>query len=136
METLVKWKEEYSVNIASIDDQHKSFVKIINELYDAFMRKEEEDALGDIVVELADYASLHFKTEEGYFAKTNYPEMAEHVMEHEYFIEQVKAFRNEIKMNTKATTPKIMFFLRDWLTHHITNIDKRYQSHLIGHGIQ
>jgi hemerythrin len=65
--SFFKWKEEYSVSIQEIDNQHKVIIDLLNDLYDAFLRKDHENKTGDIISRLTDYALMHFKVEEQYF---------------------------------------------------------------------
>ena len=69
MNILLHWKQEYSVNIKEIDQQHRKLFDLINLLYDSSLLNEKEDILEKIFVELKDYAFVHFKDEEKYFAR-------------------------------------------------------------------
>jgi hemerythrin len=120
------WKEEYSMHIQEIDDQHKVIVELLNDLYDAFLRKEHENKTGEILSRLTDYAFMHFKLEEKYFLMFNYHEKVEHKLEHKKFVERVETFKEEFNKNKTALTYKIINFLRDWLSNHIMVSDKKY----------
>jgi len=128
MNILVKWTDLYSVGVGEIDEEHKHFFEIINMLYDAFIEKDQEEKIVEIVNELTNYTETHFKTEESFFAKFNYSDSADHISEHRYFIKQIEIFRSEVRVNPKALTPKIMFYLKDWLSNHILVSDKKYES--------
>lgn len=128
MNILVNWKESYSVNSKEIDQQHKKLIDLINVLYDAFIRKEDKDKLDYIISELNDYAIVHFSAEEKYFTENGFTHSEEHVNEHKKFLKEVEMFRNEYYYNSISLTPKIMTFLRDWLTNHIREMDQEYKS--------
>lgn len=128
MNILVKWSDLYSVSIDEIDEEHKHFFEIINMLYDAFIEKSQEERIVDIVAELSNYADTHFKTEEKYFTKFDYPDAAAHIAEHRFFMKQIEVFKTEIRVNPRSLTPKMMFYLKDWLSNHILIVDKRYET--------
>ena len=69
------------------------------------------------------YASYHFGTEEKYFAKYGYPEIADHVAEHESFAGKVTSFIEAFKAGNEMVTFDVMNFLREWLLDHIKSKD-------------
>ena len=50
---LIKWKNEFSVNISAIDTQHKKLIEIINDLHAAMSAGKANDALREIFAKLA-----------------------------------------------------------------------------------
>ena len=129
-------KDAYSVSVLEIDNQHKAITKMLNELYDSFLKKEHEKKLGEILTRLSEYAIYHFKTEEKYFLLFKYDKRATHLQEHYDFIEKIKAFRNEFDKNSSALTYKLINFLREWLMNHILVIDKEYVTCFKENGLQ
>ena len=131
MGTFFKWKEEYSVGIQKIDEQHKKLVDIINEFYTAFTENTTKDKMGDILNLLIDYTQYHFSTEEQLFLESGYQESNEHISEHKKFIETIEGFIKEYRAGSGAVTYKLMSFLRNWLQNHIIREDKKYSDHLV-----
>ncbi len=120
------WKDSYSLKISEIDEQHKVLISIINDLYEAFVNKEHASKIDEIISRMADYASMHFGTEEEYFEKFGYKQAPEHITEHEKFIEKVYNFMYDYKNNKTALTYEVLTFLQKWLTNHILISDKKY----------
>jgi len=85
---VLEWKDEYSVNVKEIDEQHKVFLKILNNLYVAINNYSIDKELTKILEELVDYTKLHFSTEEKYFEQFNYSHTEEHKEEHKELIEK------------------------------------------------
>ena len=131
MGTFFKWKDEYSVGIQKIDDQHKKLVEIINDFYTAFTENKTKEKMGDILNLLTDYTQYHFTTEEQYFIDSGYQETKEHVEEHEKFTKTVVGFVKDYQAGSSAVTYKLMSFLRNWLQNHILKEDKKYSEHLV-----
>jgi len=122
------WKPAYSVNIEEIDNQHKKIIAMLNELYAAFMQKEHNQKIENIIKQLEEYTISHFSTEEKYFFLYDYENRQEHISEHENFKKKVKIFREEFERNKSALTFSIISFLKEWLNKHILIEDKKYSQ--------
>ncbi len=123
---MLEWKEEYSLGLQEIDNQHIKLIELINRLYDAFIKRQQSDEVIKVIVELSEYIDVHFSTEEVYFKRFNYAETTEHIKEHHFFIEKVKEFQTQVKENKGRYVFNIINFLQDWLVNHITVTDKKY----------
>lgn len=132
---LFKWSDEYSLGIQSIDSDHKSLFKIINELYDAMRQGKAAGMINEVVMRLHDYTKNHFRREEFYFKTTDYPDQAKHKKEHDTFIERVNFYQNELERGGSVTLD-VVGFLREWLVKHIKGSDNAYQMHLKKYGIK
>ena len=122
-----KWRNDFSVGHEEIDNQHKKIIALINELYDAFMRRSEDLNTEKVLVELSDYAECHFKYEEKLFAKHGFEHASEHIKEHESFKITVKDIVEQSKGNKKLLSMKITNFLQKWLVNHILVEDSKYK---------
>lgn len=134
------WTNEYSVNVAEIDEQHKEFIKIINDLFDLRDSTSftEEEALMK-VGQLGDYASYHLSTEEELFLTTNYEDAQEHTNVHNKFREKAKDFISQIRdinKDKKMVLEEIADFAGNWLMHHILIMDKKYSKFFNKKGIK
>jgi hemerythrin len=132
---LFIWKDEYSVNIKQIDEQHKKLVAILNELHSAMLTGKATDSLGIILDELLDYTKYHFKTEEDLMKEHNYTHYTIHKDNHDEFVTKILQFYDEFKSGKKAISIDLMFFLRDWLINHINGTDKMYSQFFNNRGI-
>jgi hemerythrin len=133
--SLYDWKDSYSVEIESIDDDHKGLFRIINQLFDAISHGKSKENLSEFLVQLLDYTKTHFKREEMYFSTTNYPDFFEHRLQHEFFIEKIEDLKKQFDRGDQQISVKLISFLSDWLTNHILVSDKRYMIHLKNHGL-
>jgi len=86
---LIQWSNQLSVGIASIDEQHKKLVNMINVLNDALEEGQTNEVLGKIFDSLAVYTVKHFGYEEELFAQHGYGASSEHKLEHEALLKQV-----------------------------------------------
>ena len=132
---LINWTEEMSVNIEEIDNQHKKLIDLINELFSAMLDGNAQKIIDKTVNDLIDYTDYHFTTEENYFENHSYPGSHNHKIQHSYFKDEILIFKNEL-LNGKTTVPMDVFnFLKDWLTEHILNSDKKYSKYLNSKGV-
>ena len=72
------WKDEYSVGIEAMDDDHKKLLNLINQLQTAvhyYTGKEFEEKALD---ELVDYTKTHFKREELLLEENDYADLEAH----------------------------------------------------------
>lgn len=120
------WKEEYSVGVKEIDDQHKRFIEIMNSLYTAVYAGEDREKLAEILLNVANYKDNHFATEEKYFDLFHYENTDEHKAEHQKLREKVTAFYQEFKEGKTDITADLLDFLENWLVDHLANQDQKY----------
>lgn len=133
---LITWSDKYSVNIGSIDKQHKKLVDIINRLHKAMLDKKTKDEMGIILNELIDYTVEHFGYEEELFTKYSYPGTLLHKKEHKDLVGKVSDFKNEFTAGKGAVSMKLLSFLKDWLINHINGTDQKYSDFLIEKGVK
>lgn len=132
---LYEWNDSYSVEIKSIDDDHKELFRIINNLFDAISHGKSIDILSELLLHLLDYTKKHFKREEMFFSTTNYSETLEHKIQHEYFIERIEDLKKRFDDGDVHVSIELIKFLSDWLISHILISDKRYMTHLKSYGL-
>lgn len=125
---LIKWNDNYSVKVDRFDEEHKKLIKIINKLNSAMLEGRGKKILTEIVEELIEYTATHFKNEEDYFKKYNYPEYQEHKKIHDNLIEKVLKIQEKIEEGNETISIEVIDFLKDWLIKHIMGIDKKYSN--------
>ncbi len=138
MEKFV-WREEYSVGIPSIDEQHKHFFEITDRMIDLAEQADPvKDVLVSVIGELGDYAMYHLKTEEGYFDKFAYAGAAEHVRAHDLYREKIASYlamAHDPASYLTLLAENVASYSIDWLSHHILLLDKKYTVFFEEHGI-
>jgi hemerythrin len=133
----IEWKDEYSVGIKEIDDQHKYFISLLNDLYNAIVAGKSREDLKELFLYLADYAEKHFATEEKYFDEFNYDGAAEHKAKHQEMrleIEKIKNMDDEEK--EIDFYGNIVYLLKNWLEEHLAQMDQKYKKCFAQHGLK
>ena len=131
---LFEWKDSYSVDILSIDNDHQGLLKIINQLFEAMSHGKASDLISEYIIQLLNYTKTHFEREEYYFSTTNYPDTFEHKLQHQFFIEKIQEFKTQLENGDKKISIELIKFLSDWLINHIIISDKKYMVHLKNNG--
>lgn len=131
-----EWKEEYSVQVKEIDDQHKKLVELIFRLFTAIKKQTMQSELGDILNELIEYASYHFATEEKYFKKFDYEFTDEHIKAHRTFGEKMLELQKKHKNDEIKISFELIDFLEDWLLDHLMTTDHKYIECFTSHGLK
>lgn len=132
---LFEWKDSYSVGIESIDEDHKGLINIINELFDAVSHGKAKEHLSGVLAKLIDYTKIHFKREETYFEKTNYPLLEEHKQQHDAFIVRINNLQKDFDKMNLTISVELLKFLTDWLVNHILSVDRKYKEHFQKYGL-
>ncbi len=125
-----------SVDVALIDEQHKKLIEIINTLNSAIEENAATPVLDQVFDELTEYTRKHFSTEEELLVRAEYPQTVVHKEEHDGFIYQLIAFRNDFENGSEVVSTKIVEFLYGWLVKHILGSDKAYCASLHEKGIR
>jgi hemerythrin-like metal-binding protein len=132
MTEFFPWRQDlYSVGVITIDEQHKKLFSLINALFDAMKIGKGSSLVGKTLDELIEYTKNHFRTEEDYMIKCNYPAFGEHKKIHDKLTEDVKNIKNKFLANPNTNLSiETLDFLRDWLTQHIQGTDKKYVPYM------
>jgi hemerythrin-like metal-binding protein len=131
-----QWDESFSVKVSKFDDQHKKLFGLVNLMFNAMSEGRGREVLGDLFNELADYVETHFKAEEAAMRVHRYPYTDEHMAEHEKLRAKVREYREAFDSGKVINTIGVLNFLKDWLTGHIMNTDKRYSAHMNDAGLR
>lgn len=129
-EIFFKWSPDYSVNIKTIDDQHRELVNILNRLFIAVSRREGDKAIAGILDALLCYTRTHFALEERLMQQANYRDYEAHKQEHNKLIAQLDQLCRKHMLEEKPIYFEMMSFLKTWLKEHIQGVDRKYSTAL------
>lgn len=117
------WNSELEIQIDAIDAQHKKLIQLLSDFYEAYGAKQEHQAVFDLLNGMLDYADYHFKTEEKYMKRYNYPHTTEHEKEHIYFKKETEKLQQKFLNSRFMTSLQVTNFMRDWIFSHIKEVD-------------
>ena len=131
----IKWKNEYTLGIKTIDMQHKKFVSILSNLNDS-LHKLEPKALDEAISKLKEYSKYHIEAENKLFEKLDYPDKKIHIEEHKKFLKYIDDLKDKLsKSNNIQTSIDLIDYLEDWMISHEQNMDKKYVPFFIKNGV-
>jgi hemerythrin len=134
--TYFEWKNEYSVKIARIDEEHQMLVGFLNELYESMKAGKGNETLKDVLGKLIQYTQNHFVTEENLMKRYNYPDYEIHRLKHQKMTEHVMKLKYQFDTGQISSPIQITNFLKDWLSKHIMGTDQSYSPFLSLNGVQ
>jgi len=126
---MIKWKDEYKIGIAEIDEQHKKIFDIANEAYELLKDEfsyDKYDRIIELLEELKNYAKFHFSYEEDYMLSIKYKGYFSQKVAHDNFVEKINSYDlNDIDENQDQYILEILDFVVDWISQHILVSDKQ-----------
>lgn len=125
---FITWRDSFSVQVPSIDGQHKTLVALINELYNKFYAGIDNQYLQKLFKELEEYTVYHFDYEEKFMKLYHFSRFNEHKQEHESFKEKIAACKQNLDAGNTRDMIDLVTFLKDWLLKHIMGTDQQYAA--------
>ena len=129
------WKDEYSVGVRSLDDDHRKLLNLINNFQTAVHYQTGETFEKEALNEVVAYTKYHFEREEKMMQDAGYADLEAHKKIHETMITRIDEFMIEYDKRGHEVLEEIAQFLRDWLVGHINGTDQEYSSLLQEKGI-
>ena len=120
------WKENFNIGIDEIDQQHKSFLNILNDCYLQLSGNKKSVITGDLIDKLKSYAAMHFRYEEKMMELCQYIEIEQQKKQHKYFESQIAELEASGSEKREKPLDTILLFLRDWFLKHILEDDTKF----------
>ncbi len=127
MEEII-WKDEFSVGIARMDEQHKKIIAMINRLIHEQKVVTEPETVAKLLTEMTDYTREHFRAEEYLLSEYGYDRKDQQVKQHQEFIEKTMEFCSASNMGPNILSVALLEFLSTWLVDHILTEDMQYKT--------
>jgi hemerythrin len=132
---FLNWNENYSVKVKELDDQHKIWIGLINNLYDAIKVGKGNQAIDIIIDEVIRYTEYHFEFEEKLLSKFGYPEESNHKKTHDDFALHVRDIKKILDSGGLVQSNTLLEQMKNWLIDHIVKSDKQYSAFLNNKGV-
>lgn len=134
----MEWSDSLSIGIEAIDEQHKSLIQRLNHVSAALRANQGEKEVASTLDFLIKYTDYHFRKEEEYMEKYNYPGLAEQQETHEALKVILSEMEEEFIEDgaTKTLAASIDTFLVNWLTKHIEGLDVKFGKFLKKNNIE
>ncbi|MFT4765013.1 MAG: hemerythrin [Oleispira sp.] len=133
--STIIWKEEYSVGIQSLDDDHKHLIFLLIQFNTAYDYDTSAEFERQALEQLVDYTRYHFSREEEMMQQADYPDLENHKQQHVKMIAQVEGFVDQYRREGHDCLNEVSAFLTDWLIKHINGTDKQYTQCMLDKGL-
>jgi len=119
-----QWTEDLSIGLHAIDSQHKQLFAISQALHTAILTGQGDEAVKETFEALEAYVTRHFLTEEDFMRAIGYPDIKNHMAQHEQLRLRFRRLWNREQRSESIKPEDIAFFLGEWLAGHIKTSDK------------
>jgi hemerythrin len=133
---IIRWSNDLSVGVASLDAQHQTLFQMFDDLNEAILAGKDREVIGGIIQGLIECSREHFQREEKLFAHTDYLDAAAHKLEHDAFVREAERLREEHLAGKAGVASRVLDFMSAWLKEHILGTDRKYTAHLNSRGIK
>lgn len=131
--SLLEWKPEYSVGIASMDDEHREMIDLINDVYQRLGSSSDPEDIEDCLDNIFNTISLHFALEERIMREHAYAEYTEHKEDHEDLLDEIRDLMDQFIGDTDSGARLLEKRLSDWFARHFATFDARLHGKLGPH---
>lgn len=132
---IINWKDEYSVAIAEMDDQHKKLIVMINRLIADQKSLTDPETIAALLTEMTDYAQVHFRAEEYLMAEYGYEQKSQHEKQHQEFMDTTMSFCAASHIGPNILSVALLEYLKAWLVDHILQEDMQYKDFFQSKGL-
>jgi hemerythrin-like metal-binding protein len=127
--SLIEWKDEFSVGVASVDVEHRQMIDLINDLHALVGEKASEEEVSTMLGEIFAQISAHFALEEKFMRETRYPHFPEHKRDHEKLLDELRDIMDRVEDDGAYDEMALSAELRDWFTNHFRTHDALLHRH-------
>lgn len=130
------WTQNLSVGVGMIDEQHKNWFEKAEKLFEAGKNGQAKAYIGELLTFLDDYTRKHFADEEKYMLSINYPGYIDQKNAHTIFMQKLAKLRTDYEASGGNLTVILNAnqMVVDWLTQHISSMDKKIGEYAKGLG--
>jgi hemerythrin-like metal-binding protein len=132
---IINWKNEFSVGVQEMDEQHKMLLGMINRLIEEQHTLTDPKTIADLLTEMTDYAQAHFRAEEYLMAEYDYDQKSRQEQQHQAFIEKTISFYSATDLGPNILSVALLDFLGSWLIGHILKEDMKYKDFFRSKGL-
>jgi len=128
--SLLTWKPEYSVGIASMDDEHREMIGMINGVYAQLSRSSVAAEIEAGLEEIFTTISGHFALEERIMREAAYEEFEAHKDDHEELLDEIRDLMDDFLADPETGGRLLEEGLSTWFSKHFSTFDARLHGKL------
>lgn len=128
--SLIDWRDEFSLGIASVDHEHRELIDLINETYDKLSVEKPDMSVLDVLGAIHSKISAHFALEERIMRERDYDEYQAHKEEHEHLLDGIRDIMDDYEDEKVFDKESFAQRLAEWFTVHFKTKDARLHKYL------
>lgn len=132
---IINWKNEFSVGVKEMDEQHKKLLGMINRLIEEQHTLTDPRTIADLLTEMTEYAQVHFRAEEFLMAEYGYEQISAQEKQHQAFIDKTISFYSASDIGPNVLSVALLDYLGSWLVGHILQEDMKYKNFFKSKGL-
>jgi hemerythrin len=133
----IYWTQKLAVGVPQIDEEHQELFERVNRLVEALAGAKAKGEIAPLIGFLRDYVKVHFGGEQALMRAHRYVGGAEHLQQHQYFVNEFEKLAKEFDQAgaTGLLTIKLNKLLCDWLRNHVATTDRAFGEFLLARGV-
>lgn len=123
---MYQFTDDCLIGVDQIDNEHRRLFELVNEVANLLIKNDiNRSDVNAVLMELDEYAVLHFKHEEEYMQEINDPELPKQKEQHQKFVAKVREIiQGDLESkNDKETLTNVVEYVARWLFSHILSSD-------------
>lgn len=122
------WKDEYSVGVGVLDDDHRKLLNLINKFQTAVHYQTGDEFEKEALDEVVAYTKYHFEREEKMMEEAGYEDLVAHKELHANMIAKIGEYTSSYEVRGHEALEDVGLFLKCWLVKHINGTDQEYSA--------
>ncbi len=132
---FIEWDKSHETGVSEIDNQHKLFVKNVNELY-GLLGSDQITTVNYLMGIILKNLKIHFNTEETMMREHHFVDFYSHKLEHDRYYNKIKGFKETIENGESRLNLEMLRSLKRWFRNHLEINDKKCGKYLYDLGIR
>jgi diguanylate cyclase (GGDEF)-like protein/hemerythrin-like metal-binding protein/PAS domain S-box-containing protein len=128
---FLEWSDEWRLGVPVIDDQHAGLAALLNRIDIAVKTGQEVEQIMVLFDELVALTRQHFETEEWLMEQHGYADTLIHQQAHRKLVEDLLSIKRQFDSVSLMLSLQA---LKEWLSKHITESDRRLAEALLAGG--
>jgi hemerythrin len=136
VENFFQWRQEWTLDLKEIDEQHRMLVDAVNKLAPLYMKvisnakdnSASREQLTGLLSLLYGHIEQHFRDEEKLMLELAYPRHKSHAHAHVMLLAELKNYCNRITSRDEELDMGTLYSLKTWFITHMLD-DREFASH-------
>lgn len=124
--TLIEWRDDFNLGIASVDHEHAEMIRLINEAHAHIQGDAPAFEIEEFLGEVYAHISSHFALEETVMRQRKYDEYEAHKADHERLLDALRDIMDSFEAGDfDGVSEELSLRLKDWFVEHFSTRDAR-----------